>query len=63
MELSASQLDKQNENLLYHVCFTIGAKMRTEENSPKRLEELKEVLDSSLELLMKQNWVNTNKLN
>ena len=63
MELNASQLDKQNENLLYHVCFTIGATMRMEDNSPKRLEELKEVLDSSLELLMRQNWINTNKLN
>jgi|SaaInl47_10m_RNA_FD_contig_51_339189_length_779_multi_4_in_0_out_0_1 hypothetical protein len=63
MELSAKQLDKQNENLLYHVCFTIGAKMRMEDNSSKRVDELKEVLDSSLELLMRQNWVNTEKLN
>lgn len=62
MELSAKQLDQQNENLLYHVCFTVGATMRMEENSSK-VEELREVLNSSLELLMKQNWINTEKFN
>ena len=62
-QLSPRQADLLNENVLRGICMELGAEIKFGFCSDVRSLELNDALENAFQMLMQQNWINTEKLN